>query len=310
MQVNNLIRKKILLVYNPNSGNGLFINNLDYIISRCQKAGYRVIPLRATGDFSMDEVFREIKESGRLSEYREVIAAGGDGTINICVNAMVKNDIHMPLAIFPAGTANDFAQYFNLSDDIEKMVDIALSDNLVAADIGKVNDKYFINVAAIGPVVDVSQKTDPTLKNTIGIFAYYLKGLTEIHNLKPKKVVITTPGRVYREKMYFMVVMNGTSAGGFRNLSPSSDVGDGKLDVVLFRNMNIFEMPALFIKILQGKHPSSKRVLHLQTNSLKIESEENLPTDIDGEHGEAFPLEFTVIEKRLRVFAAPADAKE
>ena len=38
---------KIILFYNPNSGSGMFKNNLDYIIGRCQDAGYLVVPVRA-----------------------------------------------------------------------------------------------------------------------------------------------------------------------------------------------------------------------------------------------------------------------
>ena len=31
---------KILVYYNPYSGSGVFKNNLDYIIERCQEAGF------------------------------------------------------------------------------------------------------------------------------------------------------------------------------------------------------------------------------------------------------------------------------
>ena len=181
------------------------------------------------------------------------------------------------------------------------MLDIALGNNYTYADVGKVNDRFFINVAAIGQVVDVSQKTDPTLKNTIGVLAYYLKGLSEVPNLKPIKVTLTTPEKVYKEKMYFMVVMNGKSAGGFKKISPDSEINDGLLDVMLFRNMTLLEMPGVFMKILQGNHPSSKKVLHFQTSKLKIEADSDLPTDIDGEHGEKFPLEFNVLHNRLKI---------
>ncbi len=295
-------RNKIILFYNPNSGSGVFKNNLDYIIGRCQDAGYITVPIRAAHGTVIADYLAEISRRGMQDEFRQIIAAGGDGTINVCVNAMVQNNIHLPLAILPAGTANDFAYYFNLSGDIERMMDIALGHNYTYADVGKVNDRYFINVAAMGQVVDVSQKTDPTLKNTIGILAYYLKGLSEVPNLKPIKVTLTTPEKVYREKMYFMVVMNGKSAGGFKKISPDSEINDGLLDVLLFRNMTLLEMPGVFMKILQGSHPSSKRVLHFQTSNLKIESECDLPTDIDGEHGEKLPLSFSVLHNRLKIF--------
>lgn len=294
--------KKVILFYNPNSGSGMFKNNLDYIIGRYQKEGYLVVPIRAAHGHAIFDYLSELDQENYKDEYRQIIAAGGDGTINVCVNAMIRNNIDLPLAVLPAGTANDFAYYFNMPGEIDQMLDIALGNSFTYADVGKVNDRYFINVAAIGQVVDVSQKTDPTLKNTIGVLAYYLKGLSEVPNLKPIKVTLTTPEKTYREKMYFMVVMNGKSAGGFKKISPSSEINDGLLDVMLFRNMTLLELPGVFMKILQGSHPSSKKVLHFQTDQLTIEAEADLPTDIDGEHGEKFPLAFSVLHNRLKIY--------
>ncbi len=294
--------KKVILFYNPNSGSGMFKNNLDHIIGRYQKEGYLVVPIRAAHGHAIFDFLGELDQETYHDEYRQIIAAGGDGTINVCVNAMIRNNIDLPLAILPAGTANDFAYYFNIPNEIDQMLDIALGNNYTYADVGCVNDRYFINVAAIGQVVDVSQKTDPTLKNTIGVLAYYLKGLSEVPNLKPIRVTLTTPEKVYREKMYFMVVMNGKSAGGFKKISPDSEINDGLLDVMLFRNMTLLEMPGVFMMILQGRHPSSKKVLHFQTSQLTIEAEADLPTDIDGEHGEKFPLVFSVLHNRLKIY--------
>lgn len=293
--------EKVILFYNPASGSGMFKNNLDYIIGRYQDAGYQLIPIRAAHGHAIYDYLSELNQDTYQDEYHQIIAAGGDGTINICVNSMIRNNIDLPLAILPAGTANDFAYYFNIPNEIEQMLDIALGKNYTYADVGHVNNRYFINVAAIGQVVDVSQKTDPTLKNTIGVLAYYLKGLSEVTNLKPVGVTLTTPKKTYHEDMYFMVVMNGKSAGGFKKISPDSEINDGLLDVMLFRSMSFLEMPGVFLKILQGNHPTSKKVLHFQTDKLKIEAEENLPTDIDGEHGEMFPLEFSVLHNRLKI---------
>ncbi|MBR2559346.1 MAG: YegS/Rv2252/BmrU family lipid kinase [Firmicutes bacterium] len=292
--------RKVILFYNPNSGNGMFKNNLDDIIARFQEADLMVVPLRASGDRIFDYL-AELDKDTYQEEYAGIIAAGGDGTLNVCVNAMVENGIDLPLAVFPAGTANDFASYFEIPTNLDGMIEIALSGNTTKADVGVVNGHYFINVAAIGQVVDVSQKTDPTLKNSIGILAYYLKGLSEVPTLKPVPVTLTTPERVYREKMYFMVVMNGRSAGGFRKISPDSEINDGMLDVLLFRKIPPLEMPSFFMRVLHGTHPESKYVLHFKTSKLLLESKEDLPTDIDGEHGKKLPLDFTMLPGRLRV---------
>lgn len=295
--------KKVILFYNPTSGNGLFKDHLDDIISRYQKDNKVVVPIRSYGEAGIYDYLEDLNQETYKDEYCQILAAGGDGTINFCVNAMIRNNIDLPIGILPAGTANDFAYYFGIPNEIDRMIEIAAGSYMVPADVGVVNGKYFINVAAIGQVVDVSQKTDPTLKNTLGVLAYYLTGLSEFPSLKPIKVKLTTKEKVYNEKMYFMVVMNGKSAGGFKNVSPDSDINDGKLDVILFRQIPTLEMPSFFVRVLQGKHVSSNHVLHFQTDELVLESDTDLPTDIDGEHGEKLPLYFSVLHNKLNVMS-------
>lgn len=294
------IPSKLLLYYNPNSGNGMFKNNLDHIVERCQDAGYQIMPIRATKGVVINQVLADIDPS----EFSRIIVAGGDGTINLCVNAMIKNDIHLPLGLLPAGTANDFAYYFELPSSLDALLDVALGEKVTQVDVGAVNGRNFINVTAMGALIDVSQKTDPNLKNTIGIMAYYLKALTEIPQIHPMQVTLTTPEQIYDEEIYFMVVMNGESAGGFRKLSPQSNMNDGKLDVIVFRKMPILELGPLLFEVVHGRHPNNKNVLYFQTEELTIESPEDISTDIDGEHGEKLPLHFSVLQKRLEVFVS------
>jgi YegS/Rv2252/BmrU family lipid kinase len=303
MKKEDIRAKKVLLFYNPHSGNGLFKNNLDHIIKRFQEHNLVIVPVRAANGMHIEHVLQTMHPH----EYRQIIAAGGDGTINICVNAMIKNDIHLPLAIFPAGTANDFAYYFDMPNDIDGMIDIALGTKYTNADVGKVNNRHFVNVAAMGALIAVSQKTDSNLKNSLGVLAYYLKGLTEIRNITAEHVKLITPEETYEEDMYFMVVMNGRSAGGFRKLSPETEINDDRLDVVLFREMPLYEMAPLLFDVMQGRHSENKNVLTFSTNKLRIESDSDIATDIDGEKGEKFPLEFSILHNRLQIFTKEDD---
>ena len=293
-------RKKILLYYNAYSGSGVFRNNLDHIIERCQRAGYQVVPVRAARGVVINMVF----ETLRQEEYSRIIIAGGDGTINTCVNAMVRHGIDLPIAILPSGTANDFAYYFEVPSDIDLQLDVALGNKTTFADVGVVNEKCFVNVCAMGALVDVSQKTDPNLKNAIGSLAYYLKAMTELPQVHPIRVRLTTPEEVLEEEIYFMVVMNGESAGGFRKLSPASSMDDGKLDVIAFRKMPIMEFGPLLFEVVNGRHPENKNVLYFQTPELTIESEEHMDTDVDGEQGGELPLKFSLLRRRLNVYVS------
>ena len=290
-------KNKVLLIYNPKSGSGMFQSNLDKIVAKFQSRGMIVVPLRADGSVSIESFLSGLNEA----QYRKIIAAGGDGTINIVVNAMMKNDLHVPLALFPAGTANDFAHYFDIPTDIDGMLSIALEDNYMDADLGKCNDRYFVNVAAIGPVIDVSQKTDATMKNALGIVAYYLRGLSEVKSLKPVEFTITSPQINFTGDIFFMVVMNGNSAGGFRRLGVQSSINDGLLDVIIFKEMNFMELLPLAINGLQGRHDENKNVIYFQTPSLRIESPADMSTDVDGERGEPLPLNIEIVPRRLKI---------
>ncbi|MBR4073949.1 MAG: YegS/Rv2252/BmrU family lipid kinase, partial [Firmicutes bacterium] len=206
--------KTALLVYNPKAGTGSIKNHLDFIFAKFQDAGYTVIPVRGARPEELDHMMKHV-DAMRVDR---IIAAGGDGTINQVVNSMVRNDVHKPLAIFPVGTANDFAYYFRTPAEIEQMVDIALGDRMVPVDIGEINGQYFINVAAMGCLVDLSQRTDPNLKNTLGVLAYYLQGMVELPNLRPITMRFESEEVSGEEKVYFALVMNGKSAGSFKHL--------------------------------------------------------------------------------------------
>jgi YegS/Rv2252/BmrU family lipid kinase len=290
-------QKKVLLFYNPNAGNGVFSTNLDAVVAAFQKKRMFLVPLRADRSGVLDEFFRQVD----FSNYHKIIAAGGDGTINAVVSAMVKYDVHLPLAIFPAGTANDLAHYFDLPDGIDDMLRIATNERYTAMDVGLVNGRCFVNVLAMGMIVDVSQKTDPNVKNTLGVMAYYLRGLAEVPRLKPIPVKITCPDRVVEENMYAMLVMNGRSAGGFRRAAPNAVINDGLFDVVLFKGVPVVNLAATMLSVLSGQHTDHKNVVFFRTPQLRIESPVELGTDVDGETGEKLPLDIEILPSRLRI---------
>ena len=96
-------------------------------------------------------------------DYSILAVAGGDGTVNEIVNGMMEK-LDLPLAIFPVGTANDFGHHLNLPKSVADCCDVILRNNIRRVDIGKVNDKYFINVCSGGLFTTVSQSVDLNIK--------------------------------------------------------------------------------------------------------------------------------------------------
>ena len=290
---------KVKFIYNPYSGENLILSKLDKVISLHQEAEYTIVPYRITAGEDVGVALNDIKDGN----YKYILIAGGDGTVDSVVNAMAKSGISLPIGILPVGTANDFSKFLGMPSDVEEACKQILSSEVKSVDLGSINDKYFVNVASTGLFTDVSQKTDVNLKNTIGKLAYYLKGLEELPNFRKLHVNILSKEVEFDGEMYLLLVFNGATAGNF-NLATRADACDGLLDIIMFKAVQIYELLPLFIKVLKGEHLDSNKVLYFKTDYLKVECHEDIVTDIDGEKGPDFPLEIKCIKGGLKILGA------
>lgn len=287
--------KKAKIIYNPNSGDKSFKNKLDMIIEKLQKGGYEVTPFRTN---SIDAIYENIAAS---KEYDCILISGGDGTINHVVNAMVQNEIDVPIGIFPAGTANDFAAHLKITKNISEACKIIVNGNTTEICLGKINDRYFVNVAAGGLLTDISQKIDINMKNTLGKMAYYIKGIEKLPEFRPITITVKNKDTVITERVFLFVILNGSMAGGF-TLAPDSTADDASLNFIGIKTCNIIDLFNLFIKMLRGEHLESNRVIYVKGDEFVVECDENIETDIDGELGPHFPLNIRLSSKKLRIF--------
>ena len=284
--------KKVRFIYNPFSGEGSILNKIDKIIEIHEERDYQIVPFRISKNKGIKEALEIVDES-----YSYILIAGGDGTVDVLLNAMKEKGLNLPIGILPVGTANDFGKFINIPQDIEEACKQILSSKPVKVDIGKINDRYFINVAST-LFTDVSQKTDVTLKNAIGKLAYYIKGIEELPNFRKLKIKLKSKEVDYNGEMYLMLIFNGQTAGNFKLATRSMD---GLLDVIVIKAVQIFEVLPLFIKVLKGEHLDSNKVIYFKTNDLYIECEEGIVTDIDGERGPDFPLHIQCIKDAIEV---------
>lgn len=287
--------KKVRFIYNPYSGENNIINELDNVIKLHQEVELTVVPYRIQKGKDLAEALDIIDET-----YSYILIAGGDGTVDSLVNAMKHRNINIPIGILPVGTANDFGNFINMPTDIQEACKQILDSKPVAVDVGKINDDYFINVASTGLFTDISQKIDTNLKNTIGKLAYYLKGIEELPNFRKLKVKLSSKECNYDGEMYLLLVFNGKTAGNL-NLATEAEIIDGKLDVIMFKAIQIMELIPLFIKLLKGEHLDSDKVVYFKTDDVYIESSEDIVTDIDGERGPDFPLRIQCIKGGIKL---------
>ena len=81
-------------------------------------------------------------------------------------------------------------------------------------DIGKMNNRYFINLAAGGQLTQVSYETPSRLKSIVGPFAYYIKGFEMLPQMKAVDLRIEYDNQVFQgEALLFLLGLTNSMAG-------------------------------------------------------------------------------------------------
>ncbi|WP_163468296.1 YegS/Rv2252/BmrU family lipid kinase [Fusobacterium sp. IOR10] len=289
--------KKVKFFYNPFSGERTILKYLDYIINAYQKKEFLIIPFRISYNFNLKNAFLDVDDS-----YDHILISGGDGTINKIVNTMKNNNINLPIAVLPAGTANDFANVLNMPKNIIHSVDKILNSKVSSIDLGLANNQYFVNIFSCGLFTDVSQKTSSEYKNIFGKLAYYFTGLKELPKFKLLNLSLKSEDFSYEGESILFFVFNGKSAGSFE-IAHDSCINDGLLNVIVISNENLMKIIKILPQFLLKKNFSyPKGILHFKTSELSIDvSNKYYSTDIDGEKGPNFPVKISCIKNGLKI---------
>jgi len=263
------------------------------------------IALRVLVPFNKSEKPRVVREALAHGAER-VIAGGGDGTINAVVAALVGKGRKPPkasLGILPLGTANDFARGCGLPlRDLTECLRIACTRDARPMDVGKINNRYFINVASAGFGAEVTATTPVDLKKALGGVAYSLVGLLRAFTLSPYTGRLLIPGEEpVVGDMLFMAVGNNRYAGGGFDVATHAKVDDGLLDLVAIRHVPGMG-PAQFAGELNDPmNPANSGVYYRQLAEFTIEGDDKLHCNLDGEPIYKRRLRFGILPKHLGI---------
>lgn len=292
--------RRARLIYNPTSGREEMRRRLPDILQRLDEGGIETTVHATTGEGDATLAAIDAAQRG----YDIVIAAGGDGTIYEVVNGLADQEHRPDLGVFPLGTTNDLSRALGISRQWEDYCDLVLRGESRPIDLGRANDRYFINIAGGGSLTELTYEVPSRLKTMIGQLAYYFKGIEKMVNLTPMQLKIEAEGQgeIEGEFMIFLIG-NTNSVGGFEKLMPDARIDDGLLDVILLKKCNLAELIRVVSMAQRGDHFNDPNVIYFRTQRLEVTSPNNVLLNLDGELGGKLPGVFEVLPQHLRVFA-------
>ena len=275
--------KTALFIYNPNSGQRIINEQLPWIIDYLSEKEYltSIYATQAPRDAS--------KIIGKYGEnFEEIIVAGGDGTLDEAIAAVSKAKIDPLISYIPTGSTNDFSKSLKIPTDIEKAVKLASRGYQKRIDIGQIDDKYFVYVAAFGSISDVSFDTDQDAKNIFGRSAYIIEGLKKalpLSNITSYKMdVLVDDENIKGDFIHFMVT-NSVSVGGFEGITGDNvSLSDGVFELTMVRRPQSL---ADVNKIISGltNREDNDMLIFRQGSHFEVKTDQKVSWSLDGEYG-------------------------
>ncbi|AGC90218.1 diacylglycerol kinase [Staphylococcus warneri] len=292
------MRKRARIIYNPTSGKELFKRMLPDVLIKLEKAGYETsaYATEREGDATL-EAERALKQ-----QYDILIVAGGDGTLNEVVNGIAEQPNRPKLGVIPMGTVNDFGRALHLPNDIMGALDVIIEGHSTKVDIGKMNSRYFINLAAGGQLTQVSYETPSKLKSIVGSFAYYIKGFEMLPQMKAVDLRIEYDDKVFQGEALLFLLGLTNSMAGFEKLVPDAKLDDGYYTLIIVEKANLAELGHIMTLASRGEHTKHPKVIYEKAKSINISSYTEMQLNVDGEYGGKLPANFLNLERHIDVF--------
>lgn len=292
---------KIHFIVNPSSGKEEAVDRVNDIVRLFDEKGYETTTFYTEEENDAKNDAQSIERGVDL-----IVACGGDGTVNEVVQGLAEVNSNTPFTVYPQGTVNDFATYLNIPTDAETFVRMIERNQVIPLDIGKMDDTFFLNVAAFGVASRIGHDVGSDQKANLGRFAYILEGLRlapEMFQDVIEFTIETDTRDTLKGEYLFVAVTNTQMVGGFQKVAPEASISDGQFDVIAIERGGLPQISRILLQLNDGGHIDEEGVVYFQASNIKITTNPPCDVDIDGENGGQTPKIIEVLPSHLRCLA-------
>ncbi len=281
---------KAIFICNPASGRRNFSKHLDKIKKELASTFDEMLFLLPKSEEEARQIYENI-----VPNYDALIVIGGDGSLNLAINELMKMEIKPTLGYINGGTLGDGGRNFGVGKSLQKSLEIIKSLKIKRIDIGEAQfenqTSYFLYCLAYGAYSSIPYMVKD--KRHMRKYTYYLHSLKEMFKAQKHHFSIAIDGETFEKNSPFIMLLNGKNMGGFR-LNKQTVLDDG---------------------IIEGYFPS-KSPLNGISRFLPFKKEKALPIKeviirpkddeywcLDGERGGKGEAKIRVISNEISIFS-------
>ena len=248
-------------------------------------------------------------------EGRELVVAGGDGSLHNVVRALhARGELTPddPLGLLPLGTGNDLARTAGIPLAPAAAAGVILRSrprvlDLLVDDAGGV----VVNAVHVGLGAEAAAAA-ADLKPRLGALAYPVGALAAGVRTEGWQLRVEVDGSLLwdgSDPLLMLAINNGASIGGGTPLAPEADPGDGLADVTLSAAVGLLERMSYAVDLRGGEHAERPDVRTTRARHVRISrvAGDPFPVNADGElDGPLDERTWTVAPRAWALLAAPA----
>lgn len=292
--------KKAMIIINPTSGGEQALNYKEKIENKA-KEYFEVVETRIT-EKAIDAT--HFAEEAAKEKYEAVIVFGGDGTVNEVVSGIAEKEYIPKLGIIPGGTGNLITKLVQIDQDIDKAIE-GLDFNLTnKIDIGKANDHYFGYIFSVGSLPEAIHNVEIEDKTKFGMFAYAINTVKsvvrdEVFNIK----VETEKGNYEGEASQVLVLLSNY----FSDKKIFDENKAGYANILILKDASVFSKLSLIPDLLKGDVVENDSIEYIKAKTIKISSDIEIESDIDGDQADDLPVEIKVLGNHIEIYSYPIE---
>ncbi|MDR1422011.1 MAG: hypothetical protein LBI64_04005 [Coriobacteriales bacterium] len=244
-----------------------------------------------------------------------ILCLSGDGTIHGVLQGLMRRPrTERPaLCVLPLGSGNDIARTFSIPTSPTRALPALARGYLQAADVGSCipdhqDEVYFLQTLSFGMDAAIALKTIELRKHTRNREAVlYARAAVDaiVHELHTNHFHYVMDGQERRDDLLIMAIQNGPTYGGGFRVAPQARIDDGRLNLCMATRIGKLRALYYLSRMKNGTH---EHLASFQTHEIRhliVETDKQVPTQIDGEPIRARHYEISVRQNAID-FLRPA----
>ncbi len=293
---------EVAVLANPTAGRGRQRGLLPEILARLGSTGRPVTLLEAGSSAEAEAACHAAVAGGATA----LVAVGGDGTVHRALQATAGTAV--AFGAVPVGTGNDFATEVGFPDQplpaAAALAEALAQDRTRQVDLASLTGPdgvrcWYGAVLAAGFDALVNERAN-RMRWPRGNRRYDIAILAELVRLRPRPYLLRIDGTEHRVDAVMVAVGNGASYGGGMRITPTADVTDGLLDVVVVGPVSRTTFVRIKPRVYAGTHVDHSSVTTYRGTTVDVEAA-GITAYADGERICPLPVSVTCVPGVLRV---------